>query len=83
MVKANKSSCGKQISPVVFYGTPHGVPPKRPSSLLRLLREIRVDLSEEDKSDLRYFFSSASTISCFKHFSISLGNVSLLTLGYF
>ncbi|XP_044467882.1 DNA-directed primase/polymerase protein [Mangifera indica] len=53
MVKANKSSCGKQISPVVFYGTPHGVPPKRPSSLLRLLREIRVDLSEEDKSDLR------------------------------
>ncbi|KAJ4823721.1 hypothetical protein Tsubulata_032139 [Turnera subulata] len=39
----------KQISPVVFYGSPHGVPPKRPISLLRLLREIRVDLAEQPK----------------------------------
>ncbi|GAY45637.1 hypothetical protein CUMW_090890 [Citrus unshiu] len=51
-VKAKGSNSGKQISPVVFYGTPHGVPPKRPLSLLRLLREIRVDLSKEDSSNL-------------------------------
>ncbi|KAH9646783.1 DNA primase [Citrus sinensis] len=51
-VKAKCSNSGKQISPVVFYGTPHGVPPKRPLSLLRLLREIRVDLSKEDSSNL-------------------------------
>ncbi|EPS68297.1 hypothetical protein M569_06472, partial [Genlisea aurea] len=32
----------------VFYGSPNGVPPKRPARrLLRLLREIRVDLAEE------------------------------------
>ncbi|KAL2527356.1 DNA primase [Abeliophyllum distichum] len=37
------------FSPVVFYGTPHGVPPKRPARLLRLLHEIRVDLSEQTK----------------------------------
>ncbi|XP_021892242.1 DNA-directed primase/polymerase protein isoform X2 [Carica papaya] len=41
-----------QISPVVFYGSPHGVPPKRPLSLLRLLREIHVDLKEQSKSTL-------------------------------
>lgn len=39
----------KQFSPIVFYGSPHGVPPKRPARLLRLLREIRVDLSERNK----------------------------------
>ncbi|CAN1267587.1 DNA-directed primase/polymerase protein [Linum perenne] len=50
---ANKLRCGKQISPVVFYGSPNGVPPKRPISLLRLLREIRVDLSEQGKENLR------------------------------
>ncbi|WCJ36730.1 DNA-directed primase/polymerase protein [Euphorbia peplus] len=52
-VKVNSLSCGKQISPIVFYGSPHGVPPKRPISLLRLLNEIRIDLAEEKKSDLR------------------------------
>ncbi|CAN8302132.1 unnamed protein product [Cochlearia groenlandica] len=41
---------GRQFSPVVFYGSPNGVPPKRPLSLLRLLREIRIDLSEERKA---------------------------------
>lgn len=50
--KPIKSVCGKQISPVVFYGSPHGVPPKRPLSLLRLLHDIRIDLSEQDQSDL-------------------------------
>nr|XP_027110208.1 DNA-directed primase/polymerase protein-like isoform X3 [Coffea arabica] len=39
----------KQFSPIVFYGSPHGVPPKRPARLLRLLHEIRVDLSEKNK----------------------------------
>ncbi|GMN44528.1 hypothetical protein TIFTF001_013734 [Ficus carica] len=50
-VKADSFGSGKQISPVVFYGSPHGVPPKRPSRLLlRLLHEIRVDLAEHNKS---------------------------------
>ncbi|CAK7338732.1 unnamed protein product [Dovyalis caffra] len=51
-VKGKNFSQGKQISPVVFYGSPHGVPPKRPISLLRLLHEIRVDLAEQQKSNL-------------------------------
>ncbi|GMH08950.1 hypothetical protein Nepgr_010790 [Nepenthes gracilis] len=51
--KANEFNAGKLISPIVFYGSPHGVPPKRPSSMLRLLREIRVDLAEKHKSNLR------------------------------
>ncbi|XP_023644369.1 DNA-directed primase/polymerase protein isoform X2 [Capsella rubella] len=45
-----KKSIGRQFSPIVFYGSPNGVPPKRPLSLLRLLREIRIDLSEERKA---------------------------------
>ncbi|XP_030533169.1 DNA-directed primase/polymerase protein isoform X3 [Rhodamnia argentea] len=44
---------GLHISPVVFYGSPNGVPPKRPSSLLRLLNEIRVDLAAQNSSKLR------------------------------
>lgn len=51
--RAEKDDSKKQISPVVFYGSPHGVPPKRPSSLLRLLREIRIDLAEKHRSNLR------------------------------
>ncbi|GAB2221973.1 hypothetical protein Droror1_Dr00013170 [Drosera rotundifolia] len=51
--EANVNSAGRQISPVLFYGSPHGVPPKKPSSLLRLLREIRIDLAEKHKSNLR------------------------------
>ncbi|KAL5567885.1 hypothetical protein UlMin_024460 [Ulmus minor] len=52
-VKADNFSGGKQISPVVFYGSPNGVPPKRPSRfLLRLLREIRVDLTEQSTPTL-------------------------------
>ncbi|KAM4076278.1 hypothetical protein ACJW30_12G050900 [Castanea mollissima] len=53
-VKANKNNPGKQFSPIVFYGSPNGVPPKRPSSLLQLLHQIRVDLSEQNKSSSRY-----------------------------
>ncbi|KAI8564889.1 hypothetical protein RHMOL_Rhmol03G0217800 [Rhododendron molle] len=49
---ANGFNKRKHFSPVVFYGSPHGVPPKRPAKLLRLLREIQVDLSEQIK--LRY-----------------------------
>ncbi|KAL6508411.1 hypothetical protein OROHE_021953 [Orobanche hederae] len=45
---ANKINA-KQFSPVVFYGSPCGVPPKRPTRLLRLLHEIRVDLAEQNK----------------------------------
>ncbi|XP_009599576.1 uncharacterized protein LOC107776893 isoform X2 [Nicotiana tabacum] len=40
---------GWQFSPLVFYGSPHGVPPKRPARLLRLLNEICVDLNEQNK----------------------------------
>lgn len=49
-----KKTIGRQFSPVVFYGSPNGVPPKRPLSLLRLLREIRIDLTEERKAISRY-----------------------------
>ncbi|CAH2070201.1 unnamed protein product [Thlaspi arvense] len=45
-----KKTIGRQFSPIVFYGSPNGVPPKRPLTLLRLLREIRIDLSEERKA---------------------------------
>ncbi|KAI3757674.1 hypothetical protein L6452_05217 [Arctium lappa] len=41
---------GSQFSPVVFYGSPQGVPPKRPARLLRLLHEIRVELAAQHKS---------------------------------
>lgn len=37
----------KQMSPIVFYGSPQGVPVKKPMSLLRLLREIHVDLKKQ------------------------------------
>lgn len=47
--KCENSKYAKQFSPVVFYGSPHGVPPKRPARLLRLLREIRIDLAEQNK----------------------------------
>ncbi|XP_075496443.1 uncharacterized protein LOC142533517 [Primulina tabacum] len=39
----------KQFSPIVFYGSPHAVPPKRPVHLLRLLYEIRADLDGQNK----------------------------------
>ncbi|TKY45271.1 DNA-directed primase/polymerase protein [Spatholobus suberectus] len=45
---------GKQISPIVFYGSPHGVPPKKPIRMLwRLLREICPDLSQQKKLYIR------------------------------
>ncbi|WVZ65869.1 LOW QUALITY PROTEIN: hypothetical protein U9M48_015165 [Paspalum notatum var. saurae] len=37
----------KQMSPIVFYGSPQGVPVKKPLSLLRLLQEIRIDLEKQ------------------------------------
>ncbi|KAI3458089.1 hypothetical protein Pfo_014752 [Paulownia fortunei] len=48
-MKSVTSKNGKQFSPVIFYGSPHGVPPKRPARLLRLLHEIRVDLAGQNK----------------------------------
>lgn len=53
---------GKQISPIVFYGTPRGVPPKKPLSLLRLLCEIRNDLSEHSNSNVRYWYESTGPL---------------------
>ncbi|XP_045816541.1 DNA-directed primase/polymerase protein-like [Trifolium pratense] len=53
IAKAKSSSNRKQISPVVFYGSPHGVPPKKPTRLWRLLHEIRIDLSQRKKLNLR------------------------------
>ncbi|GKC62571.1 hypothetical protein Tco_1095169, partial [Tanacetum coccineum] len=38
------------FSPVVFYCSPEGVPPKRPSRLLSLLHEIRAEVFDENKS---------------------------------
>ncbi|KAL5718661.1 hypothetical protein ACHQM5_011540 [Ranunculus cassubicifolius] len=51
--KSIKLNRGRQISPVVFYGSPHGVPAKRPTRLLQLLREIRHDLNEQNNLSLR------------------------------
>ncbi|XP_020590570.1 DNA-directed primase/polymerase protein isoform X3 [Phalaenopsis equestris] len=45
---AIKFRSGKQISPVIFYGSARGVPVKKPSRILRLLQEIRVDLRQEN-----------------------------------
>ncbi|GJN07504.1 hypothetical protein PR202_ga25340 [Eleusine coracana subsp. coracana] len=39
----------KQMAPMVFYGSPQGVPVKKPLSLLRLLREIHIDLKKQTK----------------------------------
>lgn len=66
-VKPNKFNRQKEFSPVVFYGSPHGVPPKKPSrSFLRLLREIRIDLAAQKRLTSRYLCISLSTLSCFK-----------------
>ncbi|KAJ1404411.1 DNA-directed primase/polymerase protein isoform X3, partial [Sesbania bispinosa] len=55
VAKARSFSRGKQISPVVFYGSPHGVPPKKPTRLLwRLLQqEIPFHLPQRSKLNLR------------------------------
>ncbi|XP_061360436.1 uncharacterized protein LOC133304419 [Gastrolobium bilobum] len=53
VARAKSFSRGKQFSPVVFYGSPHGVPPKKPTRLWRLLHEIRLDLSRQNKLNLR------------------------------
>ncbi|GJN32237.1 hypothetical protein PR202_gb20728 [Eleusine coracana subsp. coracana] len=39
----------KQMAPMVFYGSPQGIPVKKPLSLLRLLREIHIDLKKQTK----------------------------------
>ncbi|XP_047166413.1 DNA-directed primase/polymerase protein isoform X2 [Vigna umbellata] len=52
--KAQSIGPGKQFSPIVFYGSPHGVPPKRPTRMLwRLLREICPDLSQKKTLNVR------------------------------
>ncbi|KAF3335584.1 DNA-directed primase/polymerase protein [Carex littledalei] len=43
-----KLRSGKKLSPVVFYGSPQGVPAKKPVHILRLLREIRLDLKRQN-----------------------------------
>ncbi|KAK7315144.1 hypothetical protein VNO77_33676 [Canavalia gladiata] len=53
VAKSKSLSRAKQISPVVFYGSPCGVPPKKPTRLWRLLHEIRLDLSQQKKLNLR------------------------------
>lgn len=45
--KRHQKNHGKQISPGVFYGSPDGKPSKKPPQLLRLLHEIRKDLTEQ------------------------------------
>lgn len=53
---------GQRITPLVFYGSPHGVPPKRPVRLLRLLHEIHLDLTEQNR--LRYQVHSCNPTPC-------------------
>ncbi|KAJ3678650.1 hypothetical protein LUZ60_002453 [Juncus effusus] len=45
---AVKLKSGNRISPVVFYGSPQGIPVKKPTHLLRLLREIHLDLKKQN-----------------------------------
>lgn len=59
---------GQRITPLVFYGSPHGVPPKRPVRLLRLLHEIRLDLTEQNR--LRYRVHSCNPTCLFLHVMI-------------
>lgn len=59
---AIKFRSGKQISPVIFYGSARGVPVKRPSRILRLLQEIRVDLREDNALICRYARLSCSKL---------------------
>ncbi|OQU89936.1 hypothetical protein SORBI_3002G297500 [Sorghum bicolor] len=44
---ASKFTGRKQMSPVVFYGTPQGVQVKQPQSFLKLLHVIRIDLKKQ------------------------------------
>ncbi|XP_010261360.1 PREDICTED: DNA-directed primase/polymerase protein isoform X5 [Nelumbo nucifera] len=53
MAKAIAFSSGKQLSPVIFYGSPYGVPAKRPYRLLKLLNEIREDLTTQNSLQSR------------------------------
>ncbi|KAK9088088.1 hypothetical protein Syun_030482 [Stephania yunnanensis] len=55
--ETNLRRSDNQFSPVVFYGSPDGVPPKRPTRLLRLLHEIRKDLFQQ-----HYFTSSGKVV---------------------
>lgn len=61
LVEPNKvggsRSCRKQFSPIVFYGSPRGVPPKRQSRLLRLLHEIRFDLTDHTTLESSRYFA--------------------------
>ncbi|XP_043718422.1 DNA-directed primase/polymerase protein isoform X1 [Telopea speciosissima] len=52
-IKPIKFNNGKKISPLIFYGSPHGVPAKRPSRLLQLLHEIHDDLTAENDLNTR------------------------------
>lgn len=76
IAKTRSFSHQKQISPVVFYGSPLGVPPKKPTRLWRLLHEIRLDLSRQNKSNLRYLSDAGSTLYCFHLFILFALDVS-------
>ncbi|KAI4383136.1 hypothetical protein MLD38_009012 [Melastoma candidum] len=52
-IRGSKLKKAIHLSPVVFYGSPNGVPPKKPSSLLRLLREIRIEQAAQHPLNLR------------------------------
>nr|GMC67130.1 DNA-directed primase/polymerase protein isoform X1 [Ipomoea batatas] len=65
--KRKYHSNGKQFCPLVFYGSPHGVPPKRPASLLRLLHEIRVDLSEQKKQSQEIWATFPKQVEAMKY----------------
>lgn len=72
VTKTKSFGRGKHISPVVFYGSPQGVPPKKPTRFLwRLLREIRLDLSQPNKLNLRCLWDAGSNL-CFFHMFILL-----------
>ncbi|KAG4991448.1 hypothetical protein JHK87_024905 [Glycine soja] len=54
VTRAQSIGCGKQFSPIVFYGSPCGIPPKKPTRMLwRMLREICPNVSQQNILSIR------------------------------
>lgn len=57
VTRAQSIGCGKQFSPIVFYGSPCGIPPKKPTRMLwRMLREICPNVSQQNILSIRLLF---------------------------
>lgn len=59
----------KQFSPLLFYGSPQGVPPKKPAHLLRLLHEIRVEHNKLRQDVWATFPRQEEAMKCCKEYA--------------